>query len=111
MPPKAAGGKSKQIQASKAAAKGSSHGGAGRKKWSKGRSREKLNNAILFDKETYAKLLKEMPTAKVITTAVVSERMKCNGSLARKAIKELLSKGLIRQVIKGHGNGVYTKVQ
>ncbi|KAM9955355.1 hypothetical protein ACTFIW_003005 [Dictyostelium discoideum] len=110
MPPKAAGGKSKQIQASKAASKGSS-GGAGRKKWSKGRSREKLNNAILFDKETYAKLLKEMPTAKVITTAVVSERMKCNGSLARRAIKELLSKGLIKQIIKGHGNGVYTKAQ
>ncbi|KAF2073331.1 hypothetical protein CYY_005349 [Polysphondylium violaceum] len=109
MPPKEkAGGKSKQIQASKSAAKSSGAKGA-RKKWSKGKSREKLNNMVLFDKDTYAKLMKEVPTSKVITTATVSERMKCNGSLARKAIKELLSKGLIRQVIKGHCAGVYTK--
>ncbi|EGC28618.1 hypothetical protein DICPUDRAFT_159931 [Dictyostelium purpureum] len=102
-------GKSKQIQAAKAASKTSSSGSAGRKKWGKGRSKDKLNNAVLFDKETYAKLLKEIPTAKVITTAVVSERIKINGSLARRAIRELLSKGLIKQVIRSHGNGVYTK--
>ncbi|KYQ92458.1 40S ribosomal protein S25 [Tieghemostelium lacteum] len=107
MPPKPAGGKSKQIQSAKAAAKSQSAKGS-RKKWSKGKSREKLNNMILFDKDTYAKLLKDIPTAKVITTATISDRMKCNGSLARRAIKELLSKGLIRQVIRSHGNGVYT---
>ena len=38
--------------------------------------RDKLNNLILFDKATYDKLYKEKPTYKLITPAVVSERLK-----------------------------------
>merc|ERR1719427_2282588 len=38
-----------------------------KKKWSKGKTRDKLNNAILFDKPTYEKLLKEVPSYKLIT--------------------------------------------
>ena len=38
--------------------------------------RDKLNNLILFDKATYDKLYKEVPTYKLITPAVVSERLK-----------------------------------
>lgn len=30
-------------------------------KWSKGRAREKLVNAVLFDKKTFDRLLKEVP--------------------------------------------------
>ena len=45
-------------------------------KWSKGKVRDKLNNLILFDKATYDKLYKEEPTYKLITPAVVSERLK-----------------------------------
>ena len=48
---------------------------------------------VLFDKATYDKLCKEVPNYKLITPAVVSERLKIRGSLARAALQELLSKG------------------
>lgn len=55
--------------------------------------RDKLNNLVLFDKATYDKLYKEVPNYKLITPAVVSERLKIRGSLARAALLELLGKG------------------
>ena len=39
-----------------------------------------------------------MPSYKLITPPIVSERMKIRGSLAWKALQELQTKGLIRQV-------------
>ena len=61
-------------------------------KWSKGKTRDKLNNLIMFDKATYDKFLKEVPSWKLITPSVVSERLKVRGSLARAALKELVAK-------------------
>merc|ERR1712197_185859 len=78
---------------------GSGGGKAKKKKWSKGKTRDKLNNLVLFDKPTYDKLLKEVPTYKLITPSIVSERLKVRGSLARKALDELCVKGLIKQVV------------
>lgn len=66
-------------------------------KWSKGKVRDKLNNLVLFDKATYDKLYKEVPNYKLITPAVVSERLKIRGSLARNALQELLGKGELSQ--------------
>ena len=77
-----------------------SGGKAKKKKWSKGKVRDTLNNLVLFDKATYDKLYKEVPNYKLITPAVVSERLKIRGSLARAALQELLSKGLIKLVSK-----------
>ena len=74
-------------------------GGKAKKKWSTGKVQDKLNNLVLFDKATYDKLCKEVPN-KLITSAVVSERLKIRGSLARAALQELLSKGLIKLVSK-----------
>ena len=69
-------------------------GKAKKKKWSKGKTRwgsdvplvwviltefvyrDKLNNLVLFDKGTYDKLYKEVPTYKLITPSIVSERLK-----------------------------------
>ena len=118
-----------------------SGGGGGkqkRKKWSKGKTRDKLNNLVLFDKPTYDKLLKEVPGYKLITPSVVSERLKIRGSLARAALKELASKSkhlilhkfvfeiifnfeifsfffstksdLIRVVSRNHSQEIYTKI-
>ena len=56
--------------------------------------RDKLNNLVLFDKPTYDKLLKEVPSYKLITPSVVSERLKITGSLARRALDELQTKGM-----------------
>ena len=78
-------------------------------KWSKGKVRDKLNNLAMFDKTTYDKLHKEVPTYKLITPAVVSERLKIRASLARKALEELESKGLIKEVLKHHAQKIYTR--
>merc|ERR1712007_282244 len=78
-------------------------GGRGRKKkWSKGKVKEKLSNMVAFDKATYDKMMKEIPKAKLITTAVVSGRLKVNGSVARQAIRHLEEKGLITHVGDKH---------
>uniref|UniRef100_A0A8D2HJM2 40S ribosomal protein S25 n=1 Tax=Urocitellus parryii TaxID=9999 RepID=A0A8D2HJM2_UROPR len=78
-------------------------------KWSKGKVRDKLNNLILFDKATYDKLCKKVPNYKLITPAVVSERLKIQGSLARAALQGLLSKGLIKLVSKHRAQVIYIR--
>merc|ERR1712141_974002 len=106
MPPK------QQAKGGKAGAKAGKPSGGGKakkKKWSKGKVRDKLNNLILFDKPTYEKLYKEVPNYKLITPAVVSERLKIRGSLARRALIELKSKGLIKEVVKRSSQVIYTR--
>merc|ERR1712055_486132 len=106
MPPK------QQAKGGKAGAKAGKPSGGGKakkKKWSKGKVRDKLNNLILFDKPTYEKLYKEVPNYKLITPAVVSERLKIRGSLARRALIELKSKGLIKEVVKHSSQVIYTR--
>lgn len=78
-------------------------------KWSKGKVKEKLQNLVLFDKNTYEKLLADIPKNKLITPSIVSEKLKVNGSLARKAVKELIAKGLTRVVDHHHAQSIYTR--
>merc|ERR1711990_203937 len=85
-------------------------GGKAKKKWSKGKTRDKLNNLVLFDKGTYDKLYKEVPTYKLITPSIVSERLKVRGSLARRALIELMEKGLIKQVVAHSSQMIYTRM-
>merc|ERR1711911_279365 len=104
--------KSSKTPSKAAPAKKKEGGGGGKakkKKWSKGKVRDKLNNLVLFDQATYDKLLKEVPAYKLITPAVVSERLKSRGSLARKALNELQQKGLIKQVVKHSAQLIYTR--
>merc|ERR1712027_299246 len=89
---------------------GGGGGKAKKKKWSKGKSRDKLNNLVLFDKNTYDKLYKEVPTYKLITPSIVSERLKVRGSLARRALLELTEKGLIKPVVAHRSQFIYTRV-
>merc|ERR1712070_114344 len=88
-----------------------SKGGAAakKKKWSKGKVREKLNNAVTFDQATYDKMMKEAAMFKLVTPSVISERLKVNGSLARRAIKELLVAGSIRCIDKHSAQKIYTR--
>eukprot|EP00914_Ancora_sagittata_P023631 GHVO01046655.1.p1 GENE.GHVO01046655.1~~GHVO01046655.1.p1 ORF type:complete len:119 (-),score=36.63 GHVO01046655.1:10-366(-) len=108
MPPKKGDPKGGKAPAKKKEG-GSSGGKAKKKKWSKGKVRDKLNNLVLFDKATYDKLYKEVPSYKLITPSVVSERLKIRGSLARFALQELLQKGLIRLVEKHSAQVIYTR--
>uniref|UniRef100_A0A452EER5 40S ribosomal protein S25 n=1 Tax=Capra hircus TaxID=9925 RepID=A0A452EER5_CAPHI len=80
-----------------------SGGKAKKKKWSKGKVWDKLNNLVLFDKATYDKLCKEVPNYKLVTPAVVC------GCLARAALQELLSRGLIKLVSKHRAQVIYTR--
>lgn len=79
-------------------------------KWSKGKTRDKLNNACLFKKDVYEKLMKEVPSYKLITPSIVSDRLKIKASLANKALQELVNKGQIREVVKHNGQRIYTRI-
>merc|ERR1711881_118359 len=104
MPPK------KETKTKDAKAKAATSGGkAKKKKWSKGKVKEKLANLVLFDKNTYEKLLSEVPKQKLITPSIISEKLKVNGSLARRAVKELMAKGLIRVVSSHAAQNIYTR--
>eukprot|EP00040_Diaphanoeca_grandis_P038199 m.255991 g.255991 ORF g.255991 m.255991 type:complete len:117 (-) comp34003_c0_seq1:32-382(-) len=104
----AKGPKAGQTKAAKMAAATAKKGGK-KKKWSKGRARELLNNLVLFDKPTLDKLMKEVPTFKVITTSVVSDRMKVSGALARRSIQFLAQKKLIKPVSVHSKQYIYTR--
>merc|ERR1712198_581364 len=106
MPPKKDAGKAAPAKKKD----GSSGGKAKKKKWSKGKVRDKLNNLVLFDKATYDKLYKEVPSCKLITPSVVSERLKVRGSLARRTLGELEGKGLIKLVSAHRSQIIYTRV-
>merc|ERR1711924_157872 len=75
----------------------------------KGKVREKAQNRTLFDKETYDRLISEVPKMKCITTSGLIERLKINGSLARKALPLLEEKGLIKCIVKNGSMRVYTR--
>ena len=99
-----------QLKSKDAKAKAAAAGGKGRrKKWSKGKVREKLNNLVMFNQETYDRVDKEVPKMKLITVSTVSERLKINGSLARIALKDLENKGLVRPVSIHNSQLIYTK--
>ncbi len=71
-----------------------SKGKGKKKKWSKGKMREKRDNKVVYNKNLYEKTMKEIPKKmKVITVYALIEAYKINGSLARRTVKELLGKG------------------
>merc|ERR1711998_565884 len=83
--------------------------GAKKKKWSKGKVREKLNNLVVFDQQTYDRMLAEVKNFKLVTPSAISERLKINGSLARRAIGKLLEAGLIKPIEKHSRQMIYTR--
>ncbi len=77
----------------KSQAKAPKSGGGGKqkkKKWSKGKNKEKVNNAILFDKTSMEKMMTEVPKFKMITVSILSDRLRINCSLARRALTLLV---------------------
>jgi len=71
--------------------------------------KEKVNNLVLFDKATYEKVMSEVPKYKMITPSILSDRLRMNGSLARKAIQMLMAQGTIRAVSKHANQVIYTR--
>merc|ERR1711924_553579 len=87
---------------------GKSGASAKKKKWSKGKVREKLNNMVCFDQNTFDRM-KEGATMKLVTPSTLSERLKVSGSLARRSIQELLKAGSIKLVDKHSNQYIYTR--
>ncbi|KNH04707.1 ribosomal protein S25 [Perkinsela sp. CCAP 1560/4] len=105
MPPKVV---SKTKEQKAAAATASSK--AKKKKWSKGKTRDPLDNAVMWEPSMVDRLIGEVPKMKVITVSVISDRLKVSGSLAREALKYLEAKDLIRGCSKAKSCKVYTRV-
>lgn len=53
--------------------------------------------------------MKDLPQYKLITPAIICERFKVRGSLARSIIRELARRGLIRTVVKHSRQEIYTR--
>merc|ERR1712194_462077 len=89
---------------------GAMAGGKGKKKkWSKGKSRDKVDNKVLFTKEQYERLNSEVPKMKLITVSSVVEKLKISGGLARRALKVLAEEGTIRPVLLSRAQRIYTR--
>jgi small subunit ribosomal protein S25e len=85
-------------------------GGKGKKKkWSKGKSRDQVDNKVLFSKEQFDRFHAEVPKMKLITVSAVVEKLKINGGLARQALRDLEQEGKIRKVLISRSQRIYTR--
>mmetsp|Transcript_21548 Transcript_21548/g.33222 ORF Transcript_21548/g.33222 Transcript_21548/m.33222 type:complete len:113 (-) Transcript_21548:55-393(-) len=85
-------------------------GGKGKKKkWSKGKSRDKVDNKVLLTKEQNDRLYSEVPKMKLITTSGVVEKLKVSGGLAKRVLRILAEEGQIRPVIVSSSQVIYTR--
>ena len=82
-----------------------------KKKWSKSKVKDKLDSAVYFDQEILDKFVNEIPAkSKVITPAVVADKLKVGVSLARRALRDLEARGTIQMVGDPHSSlKIYTK--
>jgi small subunit ribosomal protein S25e len=87
----------------------SSGGKKAKKKWSAKKVKDKSNNMVVLDKQTYERVFKEVPTYKFISQSVLVDRLRLNGSLARVAITELEEQGLIRRISRHASQVIYTR--
>jgi small subunit ribosomal protein S25e len=85
-------------------------GGKGKKKkWSKGKSRDKVDNKVLMSKEQFDRLYAEVPKMKLITVSAVVEKLKISGGLARRALRVLAAEQKIRPVLLSRAQQIYTR--
>ena len=80
-----------------------------KKKWSKGKVKDKAQHAVILDKTTSEKLYKDVQSYRLVTVAVLVDRMKINGSLARQCITDLEEKGLIKPITTHSKMKIYTR--
>merc|ERR1712071_236756 len=96
MPPKIQKSKEAKARAAMSSGKGK------KKKWSKGKVRDKLVNLSLFDQATFEKFNKEVPGYKIVTASIASERMKIKASLAKRGLRRLAQEGKSEQSLSTH---------
>ncbi|KAI5304578.1 40S ribosomal protein S25 [Ascosphaera pollenicola] len=83
--------------------------GKQKKKWSKGKVKDKAQHAVVLDKAISDKLNKDVQSYRLITVATLVDRLKINGSLARIALADLEKRGVIKKVVGHHALDIYTR--
>ena len=76
---------------------------------SKGKVKDKAQHAVILDKATSDKLNKDVQTYRLVTVATLVDRMKINGSLARRCIADLEEKGIIKPVVTHSKMKIYSR--
>ena len=79
-----------------------------KKKWSKGKVKDKAQHAVVLDKALTEKLNKDVQSYRLVTVATLVDRMKINGSLARQALADLEEKGVIKPVVTHSKMKIYS---
>ncbi|CCF56079.1 hypothetical protein KAFR_0F03740 [Kazachstania africana CBS 2517] len=103
MPPK------QQVSKAAKAAAAMAGGKKSKKKWSKKSHKDKAQHAVILDQEKYDRILKEVPTYRYVSVSVLVDRLKIGGSLARVALRDLESKGIIKPVSNHATQAIYTR--
>jgi small subunit ribosomal protein S25e len=62
----------------------------------------------MLDKATSDKLNKDVQSYRLVTVATLVDRLKVNGSLARKCLKDLEERGLIKPVVTHSKMKIYS---
>ena len=73
-----------------------SAGKAKKKSWTKVKVKDKLNNAVILDAKQWDRITKEAPKIQYLSTSTMCDKFKVNGSVARKSLRELAAKNLIK---------------
>ncbi|KAI3543233.1 S25 ribosomal protein [Colletotrichum abscissum] len=76
---------------------------------SKGKVKDKAQHAVILDKATSDKLYKDVQSYRLVTVAVLVDRLKINGSLARRCLADLEEKGIIKPVVQHSKMKIYTR--
>jgi small subunit ribosomal protein S25e len=61
--------------------------------------KDKAQHAVILDKATSDRLQKEVQSYRLVTVATLVDRLKINGSLARRSLAELEEQGQIKKVV------------
>ena len=72
--------------------------------------KDKAQHAVVLDKATSDKLNKDVESYRLVTVAVLVDRLKINGSLARRALADLEDRGVIRKIVQHSSDSIYTRV-
>merc|ERR1712228_944919 len=96
--------KEQKLQAALAGSKKSK-----KKKWAKGRVKEKKNNMAVLMPDDYSSAMRDIPKMKLVSVSAVSEKLRITGSLAHRLIRKLAKDGTLKKRYDSGGFLLYTK--
>lgn len=70
--------------------------------------KDKAQHAVVLDKQASERLNKDVTSYRLITVATLVDRMKINGSVARKVLKDMEDEGKIKKIVSHARLNVYS---